>query len=348
MWTRRRSLKFVDGTDARHQVGQVVSLSRRRLLSFSLALCPISLGAQGQRALKVYRIGWLGTSHVEVLWQAFVEGMRERGWIEGKNVTFERLFSEGRNDRLPALAAQLVQNKVDLIVTTGTPPSSAAKDATTTIPIVFFAVGDPVGSGLVASLARPGGNLTGASRIGPETTVKQLELLKEMVPKASRIAMFVNDRLPLHAVIRTQVEPVARSLGVTLIPIQVKAPEDFDAAFATIGREKIDALLIVGEPMIGAQRERIAQLALDHRLPAISPFDLATEAGVLMSYSSSLVDEVRSVPPYVDRILKGAKPADLPVERTTRFYLLINMKTATKIGLTVPPSLLSRADQVFR
>ena len=325
-----------------------MSPSRRRLLSLALALCPVSLGAQAQPARKIYRIGWLATSHVEVLWQAFVDGMRERGWIEGKNVTFERLYSEGRNDRLPALAAQLVQSNVDLIVTVGTPPSLAAKDATKTIPIVFFAVGDPVGSGLVASLARPGGNLTGASRIGPETAVKQLELLKEMVPKASRIAMFVNDRFPLHTVLSAKVEPAARSLGVTLIPIQVRAPEDFDAAFATLAREKIDALFILGEPMIGAQRERIAQLALDHRMPAISPFDLATEAGLLLSYSSSLVDEARSVAPYVDRILKGAKPADLPVERTTRFYLLINMKTATKIGLTVPPSLLSRADQVFR
>ena len=314
----------------------------------ALALCPASLRAQGQPAQRIYRIGWLSTIHEEVLWQAFVDGMRERGWIDGKNVTFERLYSEGRNDRLPALAAQLVQSKVDLIVTTGTPPTSAAKDATTTIPIVFFAVGDAVATGLVASLARPGGNLTGASRIGPESAVKQLELLKEMVPKASRIAMFVNDQFPLHAVVRAKVEPAARSLGVTLISVQVGAPEDFDAAFATVARERIDALLIVGEPMIGAQRERIAQLALDHRIPAVSPFELATEAGLLLSYSSRLIDEVRSVPPYVDRILKGAKPADLPVERTTRFYLSINIKTATKIGLTVPPSLLSRADQVFR
>lgn len=332
----------------RHKAGQIGSPSRRRLLSLALALCPASLRAQGQPALKVYRIGWLGSRYEEVLWQAFVEGMRERGWIEGKNVTFQRLSSEGRNDRLPALAAQLVQTKVDLIVTVGTPPSVAAKNATTTIPIVFFAAGDPVGSGLVASLARPGGNLTGASRFGPETAVKQLELLKEMVPKASRIGMFVNDRFPLHAVVSAKVEPAARSIGVTLIPIQVRTPEDFDAAFATLARERVDALFIVGEPMIGAQRERIAQLALDHRMPAISPFELATEAGLLLSYASRLVDEVRSVPPYVDRILKGAKPADLPVERTTRFYLSINMKTATKIGLTVPPSLLFRADQVFR
>ena len=325
-----------------------MSPSRRRLLSLALALCPTLLGAQGLPAQKVYRIGWLGTAHEESLWQAFVEGMRERGWIEGKNLTFERLYSEGRNDRLPALAVQLVQSKVDLIVTVGTPPSLAAKNATTSIPIVFFAVGDAVSTGLVASLARPGGNLTGASRIGPEQAVKQLELLKEIVPGASRIAMFVNDRFPLHTVVRAKVEPAARSLGVTLIPIQVRAPEDFDAAFATLARERIDALFVLGEPMIGAQRERIAQLALDHRMPAVSPFELATEAGLLLSYSSRLVDEVRSVPPYVDRILKGAKPADLPVERATRFYLSINMKTATKIGLTVPPSLLSRADQVFR
>ena len=258
------------------------------------------------------------------------------------------MYSEGRNDRLPALAAQLVQRKVDLIVTVGTPPSEAARDATTTIPIVFFAVGDPVSTGLVASLARPAGNLTGASRIGPESAVKQLELLKEVVPRASRIAMFVNDELPLHAVVRAKVEPAARSLGVTLIPIQVRAPEDFDAAFATMTRERIDALFIVGEPMIGAQRKRIAELALDHHMPAVSPFELATEAGLLLSYSSNLGDEARSVAPYVDRILKGAKPADLPVERTSRFYLAINMKTATKIGLTVPPSILSRADQVYR
>jgi putative ABC transport system substrate-binding protein len=347
MWARRRLLKLVDETGARHKVGQAVSPSRRRVLSLSLALCPTSLFAQERPAPKVYRIAWLGTAHNEPIWQAFVEGLRERGWIEGKNVTFERLYSEGRNDRFPALAAQLVQSKVDLIVTVGTPPSLAAKDATTTIPIVFFAVGDAVGSGLVASLARPGSNVTGTSRFGTELPEKQLQLLKEMVPKASRIAMFVNDRFPMHAVIQAKVESAARSLGVTLVPIQVRAPEDFDVAFATLARERIDALLIVGEPMIGAQRERIAQLAIEHRMPAISPFDFATEAGVLMSYSSRLIDEVRSVPPYIDRILKGAKPADLPVERTTQFYLAINMKTATKIGLTVPPSLLSRADPVF-
>ena len=179
-------------------------------------------------------------------------------------------------------------------------------------------------------------------------SVKQLELLKEMVPKASRIAMFVNDTFPLHTIIRAEIEPAARKLGVTLIPVQVRVPEDIDIAFATIGRDKIDALFILGEPLIGAQRVRVAKLALDHRMPAISPFDIATEAGLLMSYGRRLVDDARRVPHYVDRILKGAKPADLPVEQPTRFYLVINLKTADAIGLSVPRSILARADQVIQ
>jgi putative ABC transport system substrate-binding protein len=325
-----------------------MSLRRRDVLGLVFAMFPARLAAQGQPAPKVYRIGWLGAAHTDSLWEVFVEGLRERGWIEGKNLAFERLYSDGRNDRLPALAAQLVQRNVDLIVTVGTPPSVAARDATTTIPIVFFAVGDPVGSGLVASLARPDRNLTGLGGLGAGLSVKQLELLKEVVPKASRIAMFVNDMFPGHAIIRAEIEPAARRLGVTLIPVQVRVPEDIDIAFATIGREKIDALFILGEPLIGAQRVRIAKLALDHRMPAISPFDIATEAGLLLSYARSLVDDARRVPHYVDRILKGAKPADLPVEQPTRFYLSINLRTAAAIGVTVPPSTLARADQVFQ
>lgn len=324
-----------------------MSLGRRDVLCLVLALLPCRLAAQVPPAGKVYRIGWLGTAHTDSLWEAFVEGLRERGWIEGKNLVFERLYSEGRNDRLAALAAQLVNENMDLIVTTGTPPSVAAKDATTTIPIVFYAVGDPVGSGLVASLARPGRNLTGMGGLGVGSSVKQLELLKEVVPKASRIAMFVNDTFPLHAVVRAEVEPAARRLGVTLIPVQVRVPEDIDIAFATIGREKIDALLIIGEPLIGAQRVRIAKLALDHLMPAISPFDIATEAGLLLSYGGRLVDSVRRVPHYVDRILKGAKPADLPVEQPTKFYLMINQTTADAIGVSVPRSMLARVDQVI-
>jgi putative ABC transport system substrate-binding protein len=325
-----------------------LSLGRRDVLCLVLALFSGRLAAQVPPTAKLYRIGWLGSAHTNSLWEAFVEGLRERGWIEGKNLVFERLYSDGHNDRFPALAAQLVNGNVDLIVTTGTPPSVAARDATTTIPIVFFAVGDPVVAGLVASYARPGRNLTGLGGLGAGSSLKQLELLKEMVPKAARIAMFVNDTFPGHTIIRAEIEPEARRLGVTLIPVQVRVPEDIDIAFATIGREKVDALFILGEPLIGAHRVRVAKLALDHRMPAISPFDVATEAGLLMSYARSLVDDARRVPHYVDRILKGAKPADLPVEQPTKFYLVINLKTADAIGLSIPPSILARADQVIQ
>ena len=325
-----------------------MSLRRRDVLRVILALFPAPLAAQSQPASKVYRIGWLGAAPTDSVWKPFVDGLRERGWIEGKNLAFERLFSDGRNERFPALAAELAKRKVDVIVTAGTPPAVAARDATTTIPIVFWFVGDPVGSGLVASLARPGRNLTGLGGLGVGLGVKQLELLKEVVPKASRIAMFVNDAYPPHAVLRAEVEPAARRLGLTPIPVQVSSPNDLDSAFAALARDRIDALYILGEPFIAAERVRVAKLALDHRMPAISPFDIATQAGLLLSYGASLVDSVSRVPHYVDRILKGAKPADLPVEQPTRFYLTINLKTAAAIGLTVPPSTLTRADQVLQ
>jgi putative ABC transport system substrate-binding protein len=295
----------------------------------------------------VYRIGWLGTAHTDSEWEQFIEGLRERGWIEGKNLAFERLYSGGRSDRFPALAAQLAQRNVDVIVAVGTQPAAAARDATTTIPILFFFVGDPVGSGLVANLARPDRNLTGLGGFAAGLYVKQLQLLKEAVSKASRFAMFINDDFPLHAASRAEIEPAARRLGVTLIPVQVRVPEDIDIAFATIARDNIDALFILGQPLIGAQRERVAKLALDHRMPAISSFDIATEAGLLMSYGGRLLDDARRVPNYVDRIFRGAKPADLPVEQATRFYLVINLKTAEAIGLSVPRSMLARADQVI-
>ena len=325
-----------------------MSVRRRDVLGLIVASFPARLAAQGLPAAKVYRIGWLGAKHDDYEWEPFVEGLRAQGWIEGKNIAFDRLYSGGRNDRLPELAAQLVQRNVDLIVAVGTPPAVAARDATTTVPIVFFFVGDPVASGLVASLARPGRNLTGTGGLGVGLSLKQLEVLKEVVPKASRIAMFVNDTLPVHAVVRAEVEPAARRLGVTLIPIQVRAVEDIDIAFATMARDKVDALFIIGEGLIGAQRARIAKLALAQRMPAISPFDFAAEAGLLLSYGARIADDARRLPYFVDRILKGAKPADLPVEQPTRFYLSINLGTAAAIGLTVPPSILNRADQVFQ
>ena len=309
------------------------------------------LRAPAQQPGKVFRIGWLGSRSViktPPLWEVFIAGMRELGWIEGQNFTVEHLLSEGHSERFPALAAEFVQRKVDLIVTAGTPPTTAAKNATATIPIVFFFVGDPVGSGFVASLARPGGNITGLGGLGSGVYTKQLELLKEAVPKATRIAMMINSSFPLHTIYRAEVEPVARSMGVTLTPVEVRMPEDIDGAFATIAREKVNALLILGQPFMFGEREKVARLALEQRLPSMIGFGELAQAGVLMSYGSKLVDDVRRVPYYIDRILKGAKPGDLPVEQPTRFYLTVNLKTAKAIGLTIPQSILLRADEVIQ
>ena len=327
-------------------------MDRRTFIYAAAAGCLIApLVAPGQQPGKVFRIGWLSSTSViktPHLWEVFIAAMRELGWIEGQNFTVENLVSEGHSERFPALAAELVQRKVDLIVTAGTPPTTAAKNATATIPIVFWSAGDPVGSGFVASLARPGGNITGLGGLGSGSSVKQLELLKEAVPKAARIAMMVNSAFPLHTLGRAEVEPAARSLGVTLTPVEVRGPEDIDGAFATIAREKVNALLILGEPFMFAEREKFAKLALEQRLPVMNPFVELTQAGVLMSYGARFVDAVRRLPYYIDRILKGAKPSDLPVEQPTRFYLTLNLKTAKAIGLTIPQSILLRADEVIQ
>jgi putative ABC transport system substrate-binding protein len=273
--------------------------------------------------------------------------MRERGWIEGENVIFERLYSDGRSERFPGLAADLVQRRVDLIITAGTPPTAAAKGATSTIPIVFFYVGDPVVSGLVASLARPGGNVTGTGGLGTGLHGKMLDLLKEVVPKATRIAMFVNSTLALHAAYRAELEPAARSMGITLTPVEVRASEDLDAAFAAITRDKADALLILGQPLMAVQRAQIARMALQHRMPAINVFVEVAEAGLLMSYGNTMIDDMRRLPYYVDRILKGSNPAELPVELASKYHFAINLKTAKALGITIPPAVLQRADQVI-
>jgi len=308
------------------------------------------LEAPAQQPGKVFRIGWLSSTWAikHPLWEVFIAGMRELGWIEGQNFTVENLVSEGHSERFPALAAELVQRKVDLIVTSGTQPTTAAKNATTTIPIVFFSAGDPIGSGFVASLARPGGNITGLGGLGSTLVVKQLELLKEAIPKAARIAMMVNSAFPLHTLGRAEVERAARSLGVTLTPVEVRGPDDIDGAFATIAREKVDALLIIGQPFMFAEREKIARLVLEQRLPAMNPFVELAQAGVLMAYAAKLVDDARRLPYYIDRILKGAKPGALPVEQPTRFYLTVNLKTAKAIGLAIPQSTLLRADEVIQ
>jgi putative ABC transport system substrate-binding protein len=282
------------------------------------------------------------------LWAAFIGGMQERGWVEHRNFTIESLYSAGRIERYPDLVAELMRRKVDLIITEGTAPAAAARQATTTTPIVFFYVGDPVGSGLVASLARPGANLTGTGGLGPWTAAKLLELLKEVVPRASRVAVFVNSAIPQHRIFHADLEATARSLGVTLRSVEVGSPDDLDGAFTAMAADTIDGLLILGQGMMFSERVRVARQALDHRLPAIIPFGEVAEAGLLMSYGPKLIDDMRRLPNFVDRILRGAKPADLPVEQPMRFYLTINRNTANALGLTIPPSVLARADEVIQ
>ena len=314
------------------------------------ALLAAGLAGRAQTPGKLYRIGWLssgpwaGTPVLEV----FNQSMRELGWVEGRHYMIDNLYTEGRSERIAAHAADLVQRKADLLVCSGTPHTTALKNATATIPILFYYIGDPVGSGLVASLARPGGNVTGLGGLGPGIQAKQLELLREVVPKASRIAILYNPEVPLHASYRAEVEPAARSFGITLRLIELRSPDDIDAAFATLAREPVDALLIFSQGFLFEHGARVAKLAIEQRLPAIIPFQDVARDGILMSYGSKLIDDVRRLPYFVDRVLKGAKPAELPVEQPGRFYLTVNQKTAQALGLTIPQNVLLRADEVIQ
>jgi putative ABC transport system substrate-binding protein len=326
-----------------------MDLRRRDTLMLLVASCVTPVAARAQQAGKVYRLAWLSSATIapSTVWTEFVAAMRDLSWIEGKNYTVENLRYEGRSERLTALAAEAVERKFDLIICAGTLPAVAAQRATTATPIVFYFVGDPVGAGLVASLARPGANITGLGGLGPGVYAKMLELLLEATPKASRVAMLANSTFSLHAGFAADAESAARRMKLTLVPVELRSPEDIDGAFAMIARDKADALLILGQPFLVGQGARVARIAIEQRLPTMVPFDGVVHDGVLMSYGSKLVDDVRRVPHYVDRILKGANPASLPVEQPSRFYLIINLKTAKAIGLTVPASLLQRADQVI-
>jgi putative ABC transport system substrate-binding protein len=279
--------------------------------------------------------------------EVFNQGMRELGWVEGRHYMIDNRYTDGRSERILALAADLVQRKVDLLVGSGSPHTAALKDATATIPIIFYSVGDPVGSGIVASLARPGGNVSGLGGLSPGLHAKQLELLRGVVPKASRIAYLFNPAVPFHAAIAAEVEPAARSLGVALRSIELRSPDDIDAAFATLAREPVDALLIFGQGFLYEHGARVAKLAIEQRLPAIISFQEVARDGVLMSYGSNILDDARRLPYFVDRVLKGAKPAELPVEQPSKFYLTINQRTAKALGLTIPQTLLLRANEVI-
>ena len=322
-------------------------MDRRRFLVAVTGAVAMPLGTHAQPAGKIYRIGTMWTTPTPSAEDTLRQALRERGWIEGQNFVFKRRYSEGRNDRLPVLAAELVGLRPDLMSTVGDSAALAAKAATTTIPIVFTAVGDPVGSGIVESLGRPGRNLTGTGSSGSELTGKWLELFKEAVPSLSRVGVLINSADPLHASTRPIVETTGRRLGLALTYVEVRTPEDIDGAFAAIARENLRAVLVIGSSMLFALRARVAKLALDQRVAIMVPWRAAVEAGALISYLEALDWHLRRHAYYIDRILKGAKPADLPVERPTEFLLTINLKTAKVLGLTIPPSLLARADQLI-
>jgi len=324
-------------------------MDRRRFLLTSLAgIFAAPLAAQGQQAGGLHQIGYLSFSTSSGPLDGFRQGLRELGWVEQQNIAIDYRFAEGRLDRLPDLAAELVRRKVDIIVTVATPAAAAAKNATGTIPIVMVGIGDPVGQGLIASLARPGGNVTGLSfSVGVETYGKGLELLKESVPKLRRVAILSNPANPSQAPAMSNVKAAARSLGLRPQLLEARGPQDFDGAFAAMAKEGAGALLVVADSMFVLHRTRLADLAARSRLPAAHAFRENVEAGALMSYGPSLPDLGRRAATFVDKIFKGAKPADLPVEQPTKFELVINLKTAKALGLPIPPSLLARADQVI-
>jgi putative ABC transport system substrate-binding protein len=268
--------------------------------------------------------------------------------VEGKNIVIEWRSAEGKLDRLPALAAELVRLKVDVIVTAGPLPTRAAKEATTTIPIVMAQDPDPVGNGFVASLARPGGNITGLATLRPELSGKQLELLKETVPRLSRVAVFGTSTNPGNVQQLRETELVARAFGVKLQYLDVRDPKDIETAFRAASKERADAVLVLNSPVFNAHRTQLAGLAVKSRLPAIYDRSAFVEDGGLMTYSVSLTDLDRRAATYVDKILKGRKPADLPVEQPMRFEFIVNLNAAKQIGLTIPPNVLARADKVIR
>ena len=314
--------------------------------AFVVALC---VCAHAQQTKKLPRIGYLTVGSPKTTparYEAFRQGLREVGYTEGKDIIIEDRYAEEKLDRLPHFAAELVALTVDLIVSGGPTPTSAAKQATKTIPIVMTFDSDPVGNGFVASLARPGGNITGLSNVAPEISGKRVEILKEIVPKLSRLAVIGMSSNPGNALSLKETELAARSLGLQTSFVDIRDSKDVEAAFRSAPMERADAILVLNFPPVF--RKRILELAAKRRLPTIYFESSFVDEGGLMSYGASLVDLDRRAAIYVDKILKGAKPADLPVEQPTKFELVINLKTAKQIGFTIPASVLARADRVIR
>jgi putative tryptophan/tyrosine transport system substrate-binding protein len=328
-------------------------MNKRKLGSFALCamLFALCLPAAAQQTGKVPRIAYLtgnspSTNPARI--EAFRQGLRKLGYVEGKNIVIEWRYAEGKPDRLPALAAELVRIKVEVIVTTGPGPTRAAKEATTTIPIVMAQDPDPVGNGFVASLARPGGNITGLATLAPEISGKQLELLKEIVPKLSRVAVLGTSTRPGNAQNLKETELAAGAFGVKLQYLDVLIPKDLETAFRAASKGRADGVLVLQTPLLTSHRTQVVDLAAKNRLPAIYATAEWVEDGGLMTYGVSITEMSRRAATYVDKILKGAKPADLPVEQPTKFEFVINLKAAKQIGLTIPPNVMVRADRVIK
>ena len=321
-------------------------------LALGALLLALSFPAKAQQPTKVARIGFLTSGSPGIiahLLEGFKQGLREHGYVERQNVLLEIRYGEGKPERLPILAAELVRLKVDVIVAVPNSAIEAVRQATQTIPIIMPIGSDPVGVGFVASLARPGGNITGLSAYSPELNGKRLELLKETVPKLSRVALLMSPNVPGTAIDLKETELAARSLRLRTEFLEVRGSSDLDSVFKTMTKERAEALIVFpGHPTLFSNRKQIVELAGKNRLPAMYPLADYVNAGGLMSYGVNNLDLFRSAATYVDKLLKGAKPADLPVEQPTKFEFVINLKAAKQIGLTIPPNVLVRADKVIR
>jgi putative ABC transport system substrate-binding protein len=327
-------------------------VARSLAILLTVGLFAPSVAVEAQTPARTYRIGLLSaysrtSPEAAHLWSAFLQGMRDLGYVEGQNLVVESRFSGDRIERLPALAGELVRSRVDLIVAGATPAPEAAKSATSTIPIVMTLHADPVISGLVATLARPGGNVTGMSTVSSELQAKRLQLLREVIPRLSRVAVLADPTMPTYPSDLRELESAARALQIQLQGVEARGPRDLDAAFAAATRERAGGLIILSSPMYFGERRRITELAARHRLPVVYGWKEAAKVGGLMTYGVDFTHSFRRAASYVDKILKGAKPADLPVEQPTEFELVVNLRTAKALGLTIPHRVLAQADEII-
>lgn len=327
----------------------------RRAMLAALGACALCVPCTvlGQRGVKVWRVGILAGTSVSSpgshwLWGAFLRGMSELGYAEGKNLAIELRSAEGDYQRLPRLAASLVASEVDVIVVAGAPTVAAAQRATTRIPIIMATAGDPVGSGFVQSLARPGGNITGLSDVASDMGFKLLDTLLSVAPGLTHVAVLLNPGNLSHVTFVRSIQEGARTTGVKILRLEAKSEREIDSAFSTMAKEKVRGVIALADSVFNARQHQIAELAAKHELPCISGFRQYVHAGGLMNYGPDFADNARRAAAYVDKIFKGAKPADLPVEQSTRFELAVNLKTAKTLGLTIPTSVLIRADEVIR